>query len=302
MPAHISVLFQEALDALNIHPTGRYIDGTLGAGGHTRGIIERGGRVLAFDWDPEAISFAQQALQDVGEHVQFINASYGEMAKLAPPAGFNQVDGILLDFGLSSRQLDQPERGFSFRFTAPLDMRFDPRQPETAADIINSWAESALADIFWRYGDEEKSRAIAKAIVQHRPLNTTTELAELVAKVVKKRGRIHPATTIFQALRIAVNHELEAVEQGLDGAIKLLKPGGRLVVISFHSLEDRLVKNLFRDLSRECSCPPEQPVCTCGRKPVLRTITRKPVVPSEEEIETNPRSRSAKMRVAEKSL
>lgn len=297
---HVSVLYQEALDALNITAQGLYIDGTLGAGGHTRGIMERGGRVLAFDWDDEAISFAQEQLDSFGDQVQFVHASYGEMGQRAPEAGFAQVDGVLLDLGLSSRQLDNPQRGFSFRFDAPLDMRFDKRRSTTAADLVNTLSESDLADIFWRYGDEKRSRRYARVIVANRPITTTTELADLIAAQAPKGRRIHPATKVFQALRIAVNGELDALATGLDGAVDLLKPGGRLAVISFHSLEDRYVKNLFRDLSQEQIWPANAPEPDPNWRPILQRITRKPIVPSADEVSQNPRSRSAKLRVAEK--
>lgn len=302
--SHLSVLYQEVLEALQVAPHGRYIDGTLGAGGHTRGILSQGGHVLAFDWDPEAITYAREQLAEFGDQVTFVNASFADMADHAPVHGFTPetVDGILLDLGLSSRQLDDPERGFAFRFDAPLDMRFDPRMAHTAADLVNTLPESALADIFWRYGDEKQSRRIARAIVAQRPLHTTTELADLVANNVYVRGRqkIHPATRVFQALRIAVNGELDALEKGLGAAISLLKPGGRLAVISFHSLEDRLVKNVMRDLSQEEVWPDNAPAPDPTWQPSLKRITNKPIVPTAVEVARNPRSRSAKLRVAEK--
>jgi 16S rRNA (cytosine1402-N4)-methyltransferase len=304
MGEHLSVLYQEALEALQVVPHGRYIDGTLGAGGHTRGILTQGGLVLAFDWDPEAIQYARRQLVEFGDQVTFVNASFAQMGTEAPAHGFEhgRVHGILLDLGLSSRQLDNPERGFAFRFDAPLDMRFDPRHAQTAADLVNTLPASALADIFWRYGDEKHSRRIARAIVAQRPLNTTTELANLVAAVTpqRRRQKTHPATRVFQALRIAVNGELEALEKGLDAAISLLKPGGRLAVISFHSLEDRLVKNVMRDLSQEEIWPANAPEPDPTWQPVLTRITRKPITPTAEEMAHNPRSRSAKLRVAAK--
>lgn len=298
---HISVLYEEALDALHIKEGGRYIDGTLGAGGHTEGIVQRGGRVLAFDWDPQAVAYAREKLAPYGDMVQLVNASYADMGQLAPRYGFEAVDGVLMDLGLSSRQLDDPERGFSFRFEAPLDMRFNQQRGRTAADLLNSLPETALADIFWKYGDERLSRKFARAIVSQRPLKTTKQLADILEGQVKQRHtRIHPATKVFQALRIAVNGELEALETGLQAAVELLKSGGRIAVISFHSLEDRFVKNYFRDLSKEpnwsVALPPDQ----TNWKAVLTLVTRKPIVPSATEVEHNPRSRSAKLRVAEK--
>lgn len=300
---HVSVLLHEVLTLLRPQPGGRYLDGTLGAGGHTEGILEQSaptGRVLAFDRDPDAIEFAQQRLAKYGERVVFVNASYADMAQIAPMYGFEQLDGIVLDLGLSSRQLHDGSRGFSFMREGPLDMRYDPSQEETAADLVNNLSESELADIFWRYGEERRSRKFARSIVAHRPLTTTIELADLIAGQVKRRGRLHPATKIFQALRIAVNRELEALEKGVEAALELLKRNGRLAIISFHSLEDRFVKHTFRHLSQECICPPQQPVCTCEAQATLRLITRKVVKPGAEEISANPRSRSARLRVAEK--
>jgi len=303
MNEHIPVLYHEVLAFLRPRPDGRYLDATLGAGGHTAGILEASaptGRVLGFDRDPEAIEFARQRLEQFGDRVTFVNASYAEMARLAPATGFGQLDGILLDLGLSSRQLSNPERGFSFMKDGPLDMRFDPTQGETAADLINNLSEMELANIFWKYGEERRSRRLAGAIVKNRPFSTTSQLAEFVAAQVKGRERIHPATRLFQALRIAVNRELEAVETGIPAAIDLLKPNGRIAVISFHSLEDRFVKQLFRRLSQSCTCPPKQPICTCGGQATLKLITRKAGKATAVEIEQNPRSRSARLRVAEK--
>ncbi len=303
MNEHIPVLYHEVLEYLRPQPDGRYLDATLGAGGHTAGILEASaptGRVLGFDRDPEAITFARRRLAQYIDRVAFVNASYVEMSRLAPANGFGQLDGVLLDLGLSSRQLSDAERGFSFMKDGPLDMRFDPTQGETAADLINNLSETELVDIFWKYGEERRSRRLARAIVNNRPFYTTRQLAELVAAQVKGRERIHPATRIFQALRIAVNRELEAVETGIPAAIDLLKPNGRIAVISFHSLEDRFVKRLFRRLSQSCTCPPQQPICTCGGQATLKLITRKAVKATAVEIEQNPRSRSARLRVAEK--
>ena len=295
---HIPVLYNEVLELLQPRPNGRYLDGTVGAGGHTRGILEASspnGQVIAFDRDPAAIAFAQAQLAEFGQRVIFVNDSYTAMQ------GYGQFDGILLDLGLSSRQLADSQRGFSFLREGPLDMRFDTAKGQTAADLINNLTETELADIFWRYGEERRSRQWAKVIVANRPLTTTTQLADLIANQVRKRGRIHPATQIFQALRIAVNSELEMVEKGVAMAIEALNENGRLAVISFHSLEDRFVKQTFRDLSRECVCPPEQPICTCQRQPIVRLITRKAVQASADEIAANPRSRSARLRVIEKT-
>ena len=301
--SHIPVLFDEVLALLQPQPNGRYIDGTVGAGGHTAGLLQKSapsGRVLVFDKDAEALAFAQKQLKSFGDRVTYVHASYAEMGRLAPQYGFTQVDGILLDLGLSSRQLDDAQRGFSFMKEGPLDMRFDITQGETAADLINNLEETALADIFWRYGEEKSSRKIARMIVAERPFTTTTQLADKIAQTVRRRGRIHPATQVFQALRIAVNRELETVETGVLAALELLGQNGRLAVISFHSLEDRFVKQTFRQLSQDCTCPPDQPVCTCGGQAQFQLITRKAVQASAEEIAQNSRSRSARLRVIEK--
>jgi 16S rRNA (cytosine1402-N4)-methyltransferase len=293
---------------LALKPNGRYIDGTVGAGGHTAGILEQtapDGRVLAFDRDPEAIEFAQQRLGALAERVAFVQASFVEMGEVATALGFTAVDGIFLDLGYSSRQMDDPARGFSFMRDGPLDMRLDPAHPVNAADLINNLAEAELAQLFWRYGEEKQSRRLAKAIVAERPITTTGQLAAVVSGELRRSGRarsgrIHPATQIFQALRIAVNEELDAVEKVLPTAVNLLKVGGRIAVISFHSLEDRLVKQFFRQQSQSCVCPPSQPLCTCGGRARLKLIQRKAVQPTAEEIAQNPRSRSARLRVAER--
>ena len=308
---HIPVLFDDVMELLQPRSGGRYIDGTLGGGGHTAGILEASapdGQVLAFDLDPEAIAFARQRLESLGnghdsDRVAYVHASYAEMGRVAPEHNFENVDGILLDLGLSSRQLEEADRGFSFMREGPLDMRFDPTQETTAAELVNNLPVESLAGLFWRYGEERNSRRYARAIVDNRPIDTTTELAAIIEKEAPgwvRRKRIHPATQVFQALRIAVNRELESLETGLEAAVDLLKPGGRVAVISFHSLEDRFVKNYFRDLTKDCICPPRQPICTCDVEPVLRLVTRKPVMADEDEIEENPRSRSARLRVAEK--
>lgn len=302
-PEHAPVLFHELLAILQPCRDGRYIDGTVGGGGHTGGILEQSapsGRVLAFDKDPNAISFARQQLAQFGERVTFVNASYAKMGQLAPHMGFAQPDAILLDLGLSSRQLNDPARGFSFMKEGPLDMRFDPTKGETAADLVNNLSEAELADIFWEYGEEQQSRKIARLVVENRPFTTTKELADCIAAHVSTQKHIHPATQVFQALRIAVNHELETVEKGVLAAIDLLGPGGRLAVISFHSLEDRFVKQTFRRLSEDRTPPPGYPVGEDDGPPTLRLMTRKAIQPSAVEIAQNPRSRSARLRVVQK--
>ncbi len=281
-----------------------YIDLTVGAAGHACALLERSspdGRLLALDADAEAVRYARSALAVFGERAIVRQGSFDNLADIAAGAGFRAVDGILADLGLSSRQLADARRGFSFQVEGPLDMRLDPAgQATTAADLVNTLPESELADLIYRYGEEHRARAIARAIVRQRPLRTTFELAELVARTVGRRGRIHPATRVFMALRIAVNDELGALERMLPQAVDLLGAGGRLAVISFHSLEDRIVKTYMRREASGCICPPASPVCRCGHKPRLRLITRRPIRPSPEEQARNPRSRSARLRVAER--
>jgi len=302
--AHQPVLYQEIINALQPRDGGFYIDGTVGAGGHAAGILGASapsGKLLGFDLDPGALILAGERLLDFGERVTLVRTSYIQMAAQIKALGWGAVDGIVLDLGLSSMQLDTPERGFSFRKDAPLDMRFDPDGEQRAADLVNSLSEKELADLIYRYGEEHRSRRIARAIVSARPINSTLALAKVVAgSSGKGYQRIHPATRTFQALRIATNQELDAVQAVLPIAIQALAPGGRLSVIAFHSLEDRLVKTYFRQESKDCICPPRQPICTCDHKAVLRLISRKPIRPGEEEISTNPRARSARLRVAEK--
>ena len=308
---HLPVLYKTIITALRPKSTGRYIDGTLGAGGHSTGILTEStpdGEVLGLDLDPQALAIARERLTRFGKRAHIVEASYTRMKDEAENLGWDEVDGIVLDFGVSSMQLDIPERGFSFIHDGPLDMRFSPNAPLSAADLVNSSSEAELADIIFRYGEERLSRKIARAIVNNRPINTTKELADLILKHIGKRERIHPATRTFQALRIVVNSELESIETVLPLAVSLLRspdpksgnPGGRLAVISFHSLEDRLVKEYFRRESADCICPPRQPICTCGHKASLIEINRKPIEASEEEIQANSRARSAKLRVAEK--
>ena len=300
---HLPVLYNEIIHALQPRSGGYYVDGTLGAGGHAWGILDSSnpdGKLLGIDLDPHALALAKQRLAPFGERAILKKASYvtlrGELASL----GWGEVHGIVLDLGVSSMQLDMPERGFSFRSDASLDMRFDPQGETTAADLVNNLSETDLADLIYRYGEERQSRRIARAIVSARPIERTGRLATVVAKAKGRRGRIHPATKTFQALRIAVNRELETLERGLPQAVSMLAAGGRLVVISFHSLEDRIVKLFFRRESRDCICPPELPRCACGHRATMRVLTRKPVRPSAREVEENPRSRSARMRVAER--
>lgn len=300
--AHLPVLLAAVLEVLL--PAQRVIDGTLGAGGHTGALLAAGvDEVLAFDADPLALDIARRNLSAYGERARLIHGSYLEMAQAARQIGWHAVDGILLDLGLSSMQLDTPERGFAFLRDGPLDMRFDPTSARpTAAELVNHLSEAELADLFYKYGEEAQGRRLARAVAQARPLHTTRQLAEIIERAAPRRpgDRIHPATRVFQALRIAVNDELGAVEQALPLAIDLLRPGGRLAVISFHSLEDRLVKQAFRLASTDCICPPRAPVCVCGHRASVRLVTRKPIEADDDEIARNPRSRSARLRVVEK--
>jgi len=299
---HQPVLYKEIIHALQPKSEGRYLDGTLGAGGHAFGILEHSepaGQLLGLDVDPEALDIARERLAGFGDRARIVRSSYLKLDEQLAQIGWDAVDGIVLDFGVSSMQLDRPARGFSFRTDAPLDMRFDPGQPTTAADLVNELPENDLADILFRYGEERGSRRIARAIVEARPISTTRQLADVITRIAKS-GKIHPATKTFQALRIATNRELEAVAAVLPLAVGALKPGGRLAVISFHSLEDRIVKQYFQRESQDCICPPEQWTCTCGHEAVLDKVSKKPVIPQAEEIRQNPRARSARLRIIEK--
>jgi 16S rRNA (cytosine1402-N4)-methyltransferase len=301
---HIPVLFHEVLDTLNLIPGGLYVDGTVGAGGHAQGILKAispDGKLLGLDRDPAALEIAESRLAEFGNRVVLIHSSYSGLKSHLNNLSWKAVDGILLDLGLSSMQLDNPERGFSFRKAGPLDMRFDPSQPFSAADLVNESSKDDLADLIFRYGEERYSRKIAEAIIANRPLEDTQELADIIESAIRNTpSRIHPATRTFQALRIAVNQELKALEAFLPTALESLNPGGRLAVIAFHSLEDRIVKQFFRKESRDCICPPKIPQCVCGHIKQLKEINRRPIRPEEKEILENPRARSAKLRVAEK--
>jgi 16S rRNA (cytosine1402-N4)-methyltransferase len=306
---HVTVLPEETLAGLAPHSGGRYLDGTLGGGGHTALLLDRSapdGRVLGIDADEAALARTRERLAEAVAAGRLIlrQGNFAAMRDIARDADFAPVDGIVLDLGLSSDQLADRERGFSFAADAPLDMRFDRTRGQSAADLVNTLDETELADLLWRYGEERRSRPIARRIVEtrrQRPIERTGDLAKLVAAVVHGRpGGIHPATRTFQALRIAVNDELGSLETALPAAIELLRPGGRLAVISFHSLEDRIVKHVFQAEERGCVCPPGLPACVCGRSPRLRILTRHPVTAGPDELTRNPRSRSAKLRVAER--
>lgn len=301
---HRPVLYQEVLDALAPKSGGNYLDGTLGAGGHAEGILSISspqGRLLGLDLDPEALAIARQRLFSFQDRVVIHPSSYQQAPDILQEIGWQAVDGILLDLGVSSMQVDRPERGFSFKGEGPLDMRFNQTIGTTAADLVNKLSEEELANIIWQYGEERYSRRIARAIVKTRPIHTTEALAALITKAVPQySSHIHPATRTFQALRIATNKELETLSAALPLLIDCLTPGGRIAVISFHSLEDRIIKNFFKRESKDCICPPEQPVCTCGHSASLKILTKKPVRPTEKEIKDNPRASSAKLRVAER--
>ena len=312
MPAadfeHLSVMPEEVLHWLQPQERGTYLDGTTGGGGHSRLILEiaPGCRLICLDRDPAALIKAAEVLSPFGDQVSLHHATFDQADLVLQQLGIDHLDGMLLDLGVSSHQLDTPERGFSFRHDAPLDMRMNPQVGVTAADIVNQADEADLVRIFFEYGEERFSRRIVKRIVAQRseePITRTTQLAQLVRNAVpggNKPSRIHPATRVFQALRIKVNAELEQVENGVAAGIDLLKPGGRLVVISFHSLEDRIVKRLFRERAAGCICPPRLPVCHCNKQPDVKLLTRKVVRASDAEIEVNARSRSAVLRAVER--
>lgn len=301
---HWPVLLQETIEGLALQPGKDFIDGTLGGGGHAEAILKGSapdGRLLGLDADPEAIARCRERLAPYHRRVTLVHANFADLEEVARGHGFSSVDGVLLDLGLSSPQLAAPERGFSFQLDGPLDMRFDPQQGPTAAELVNDLAEAELADLLWRYGEEHRSRRIAREIVRRRPLHSTAELAAAVSAAVGRRGRLHPATRCFMALRIAVNDELAALEAALPQAVRLLTPGqGRLAVLSYHSLEDRLTKQWLRREARDCICPPDAPACRCEHKASLRLLTRKPIRPTPEEMGANPRSRSARLRLAER--
>lgn len=302
-PRHVPVLLQEVVEGLRPAPGGRYIDGTVGLAGHARALLAASapdGRLLAIDRDPEALAIARRELVEFGDRVTFARGQFRDLAELARRAGMDGCDGILLDLGVSSLQLDRPERGFSFREEGPLDMRMGPDAPTTAEEIVNAWPEEEVARLIGEYGEERRARRVARAIVAARPIRTTTELADVVARAVGRTRRIHPATRTFQAIRIAVNDELGSLEAALPQAVGLLRPGGRLAVIAFHSLEDRVVKRFIARESRDCVCPPRVPVCVCGHPATLTPITKKPVRATADEVARNPRSRSARLRIAER--
>lgn len=306
---HYSVMASEVLQYLAPRAGGVYLDGTLGGGGHSELILEATGPdgvVYGIDRDPSALAAAGRRLERFGTRFRPLKGSFGDLASLLADQGVSAIDGLVLDLGVSSPQLDQAERGFSFRADGPLDMRMDPTQGKTAAELVNSLSEQELERVIWEYGEERWARTIAQRIVaarQEQAIKTTMQLAELVERAIPRKfqeDRIHPATRTFQALRILVNGELKQLDQGVQAGITLLRPGGRLVVISFHSLEDRIVKQRLRDAASGCRCPRQLPQCVCGVSPLVRILTGRPVQASEAELIVNPRSRSAKLRAAER--
>lgn len=307
---HQPVLMNQTLNSLKLRPGGVYLDGTLGGGGHTEAILqatEPDGKVIGLDQDDEALAAASQRLKPFGERFCPIRANFAEMEQVLAADGIAGLDGVLLDIGVSSHQLDEPDRGFSYMQDGPLDMRMDRRGGQTAADLVAELSESELANLIYRYGEEKFSRRIARRIVEQRaqtPIESTKQLAELISAAIpaaqRRKEKQHPAKRTFQALRIAVNDELGVLERGLVAAFASLKSGGRLSVITFHSLEDRIVKNYFAGLAKGCECPPEFPVCVCGKQPQALLITRHPQTATEDELQSNPRARSAKLRTVEK--
>ncbi len=305
---HISVLLQECINGLAIRPDGVYIDGTLGGAGHSSQIAKRltTGRLIGIDRDPVALTAAGERLAGYKNNVTLVHSNFCEMAQVVKDLGLSGVDGILLDLGVSSPQLDDGARGFSYMVDAPLDMRMNNRDALSAYQVVNTWSQEELKRILFTYGEERYAPLIAAAICRRRdvsPIETTLELVDVIRSAMPAqalREKQHPAKRSFQAIRIAVNDELGSVEKAMAAAIPLLNPGGRLAVITFHSLEDRIVKNAMAEAAKGCTCPPNFPVCVCGKKPLVKLISRKPIVASSEELEVNPRSRSAKLRICEK--
>ena len=306
---HKPVLLNECLDGLNIRPDGIYVDGTLGRAGHSLAILRRleGGRLIGIDRDQSAIDAARERLADFADRVTLVHGNFQDLGDILRDLGVRRVDGMLFDLGVSSPQLDEPERGFSYMHDAPLDMRMDTSASLDAAQVVNTWSYEELRRILYEYGEERFAPQIARAIVRRReegPIAATGELVELIRSAMPAaalREKQHPAKRTFQAVRIAVNGELEALPPMLEAAAEALSPGGRLAVITFHSLEDRIVKQTMRTLATGCTCPPEFPVCVCGKKPKLRLLSRRPTAAGPEELQENPRSRSAKLRWAERT-
>lgn len=308
---HISVLLKETVDGLDLKPGAVVVDGTMGFGGHSEEVLKRldgTGRVICIDQDADAIAAASKRLEPYKDQIDIVRSNYVDMPIVLDSLGIDQVDGILLDLGVSSFQLDEAERGFTYRFEGPLDMRMDQRNPVTARDLVNECSKEELLRILWDYGEEKYARKIVDRILKERetaPIETTTQLVDIIRASIPAKARNaggHPAKRTFQALRIEVNQELDVLTDSIDAMIDRLAPGGRLSIITFHSLEDRIVKNAFKRNADPCTCPPSFPVCMCGKKSKGKVITRKPILPSEEELAVNSRSKSAKLRVFEKAL
>ena len=305
---HRPVLLDECIQGLNIHPDGIYLDGTLGRAGHSREIARRltTGRLICVDRDQAALDAAQDRLHDWMDHVTLVHSNFDQVANILDDLGVAGADGMLFDLGVSSPQLDDGSRGFSYMADAPLDMRMDRSEGLTAADIVNQWSQEELRRILFQYGEERCAPQIAAAIVRRReekPIETTLELVDVIKSAMPARAlreKQHPAKRSFQAIRIAVNDELASVDRMIQGAVPRLNRGGRLAVITFHSLEDRIVKNGFAQFAKGCTCPPDFPVCVCGKTPDIKLVNKKPILPTQQEIDENPRARSAKLRVAEK--
>ena len=305
---HYSVLLNECIEGLDIDPDGIYVDGTAGGGGHSFAIASRltGGKLIAIDQDEAAIAAAGKKLAPLGERATVVRSNFCEVAKVCEELGIDEIDGLLLDLGVSSYQLDTPERGFSYNSDAPLDMRMDKRRSLSAYEVVNGYPEEKIKKILYEYGEERYAAAIAAAIVRKRvtrPIESTAELSDIIKYAIPpsaREGGHHPAKRSFQAIRIEVNSELDVIEPAIRDAVSMLRRGGRIAIITFHSLEDRIVKQTFADLARGCVCPRDLPVCVCGRRPVLKQVNKKPILPSAEELSVNPRSRSAKLRVAVK--
>ena len=307
--SHRPVLLDECIDGLHIRPDGVYIDGTAGGAGHSSEIAARlgeTGRLIALDQDETAVAVATERLSVFGERARVVRSNFCELGSVCEQLGVEAIDGLLLDLGVSSYQLDTAERGFSYQADAPLDMRMDNRNPLTAQRIVNEYSEDQIRRILFEYGEERFSSRIASNIVRERekrPIETTGELVEIIKRSIpaaQRDGGHHPAKRSFQALRIEVNAELDVIAPAIRSAVRLLKKGGRVAIITFHSLEDRIVKNAFAEMAQGCTCPKDFPICVCGKKPLLKVITRKPILPSEAELAVNPRARSAKLRVAER--
>ena len=306
--SHRSVLLDECIDGLAIKPDGVYVDGTAGGGGHSSQIAARlqGGRLVAIDQDETAVAVVSERLSCFGERVSVVRNNFCEIAEVCRQLEIEGIDGLLLDLGVSSHQLDTPERGFSYSADAPLDMRMDKRKALDAYEVVNTYPEARLKKILFDWGEERFAPAIAAAIVRERekhPIETTAQLSNIIKYAMPpaaREGGHHPAKRSFQAIRIEVNAELDVIEPAIRDAVSLLRSGGRIAIITFHSLEDRIVKQTFAELARGCDCPKSLPICVCGKKPQLRLVNRKPILPSAQELEENPRSRSAKLRIAQK--